>query len=686
MSGGQALVAALPDARSVVARRPLLAALALPLGAGLCAFAVYVATLAPTIGYLDGPELSAAVLTLGVAHPTGYPLYTLLGHGFAQLVAVGDPAWRLNLLSALCGGLAVALLVAVARKLSGSAPGAWLAGMLFAFSSSFWSQCTIVEVYALHALLVALVLGCWLRFDERGGPRELAALAAVSGLALTHHLMTLLLGPALALGVLARWRGWLSPRALLVAALCLVAPLALYLYLPVAAGRDPLVNWGDPSTPARFWLHVSGAQYHGLVEAPRSVVALLVAYVRGLSSEFGVPLVGLALLGLARARRQARRFAVLGLAFASSLGFAISYGVADPEPFFLSANLVLSLFTACGAAFAIERAGASWPRCAATLRALCWLAPLLVLLGNFREQDRRDDYEAHDRAMAVLSTAPPDATLLTQGSRGYPPVYASLVEGVRPDVEVVDMYLRVRNRYASALERVRHAPLPAGWTRDMAVAVAAAQQQGGRRPLLLWPEAPDLDWSALGLFRVRGGIVDRLLREPPDLRAPRAKDASPTRERSPIAFRGGPALVALDARRAGRPARIAAGTPLELEYRWRLGEASGNGPLSVTTLLAHPNGDVVEASKGAPVFAREHPLGQGAGLARYRPGELIAERRLVLVPRAVAAGAYSLWVGLRAGDRWLPLDDGRAFAPALQLEVLPPRPALWRAVAPAPSD
>ena len=81
----------------------------LPATAGALGLAIYVAILAPTVVDLDSPELSAAALTLGVPHPTGYPLFMLLGHAWTQVFAVGDPAWRVNLLSALFGAGAVAV-------------------------------------------------------------------------------------------------------------------------------------------------------------------------------------------------------------------------------------------------------------------------------------------------------------------------------------------------------------------------------------------------------------------------------------------------------------------------------------------------------------------------------------------------------------------------------------------------
>ena len=83
----------------------------LPVAAGVVSAGVYLATLRPTVASpRDAAELALAAITLGIPHPTGYPLYMLLGHGWVELFAFGDPGWRLNVFSALCTGGAIALL------------------------------------------------------------------------------------------------------------------------------------------------------------------------------------------------------------------------------------------------------------------------------------------------------------------------------------------------------------------------------------------------------------------------------------------------------------------------------------------------------------------------------------------------------------------------------------------------
>src|SRR5579859_4626763 len=98
-----------------------LRALAL-LPAGL-ALVLYLATCSPTINFLDSGELTTVAWTLGIAHPPGYPLYTLISSAFIQL-PLGPPAWRMNLLSALFAAGAVGLFYGlVADTLLGAGAG-----------------------------------------------------------------------------------------------------------------------------------------------------------------------------------------------------------------------------------------------------------------------------------------------------------------------------------------------------------------------------------------------------------------------------------------------------------------------------------------------------------------------------------------------------------------------------------
>ncbi|NJN93791.1 MAG: DUF2723 domain-containing protein [Anaerolineales bacterium] len=196
-------------------------------GIALAAFLLYLSTLAPTVLEADGGEFQFVPWLPGIAHPTGYPLYVLLGWLWTHLLPLGEVAWRMNLLSAVLAAIAVGLTYGVARQLldrtlpDSPVPARILAAAVsaasFAASHTFWSQAVMAEVYALHALFVAAIL--WLalryRFTERSsaasdskdipprfaGRNDMAGklLALTIGLSLTHHRTVVLLLPALAL-------------------------------------------------------------------------------------------------------------------------------------------------------------------------------------------------------------------------------------------------------------------------------------------------------------------------------------------------------------------------------------------------------------------------------------------------------------------------------------------------------
>ena len=123
---------------------------------------VYGLTLAPSVQQIDSGELAAVQSTLGIAHPTGYPLFTLAGHLVSRLPLGIPKILQLNLLVALWCILAVSFFFITTRQWlsrfqapeepSSSTLAATCAGLFLAFSATFWVQATSVEVYSLHIL------------------------------------------------------------------------------------------------------------------------------------------------------------------------------------------------------------------------------------------------------------------------------------------------------------------------------------------------------------------------------------------------------------------------------------------------------------------------------------------------------------------------------------------------------
>lgn len=282
------------------------AALTMAAVAALSFFA-YWSTACRTIYWGDGIELTAVSAILGVAHPTGYPLFSLLGKIFAQ-VPIGTIAFRLNLMSALTGSILAALVAAILWRLLPvlttverdrlvvRASLSAAAGLTVAFSQTIWYHAGLTEVYLLSAAIFAGVVLVALNAVETRSIRLFLAAVFLTGVgACNHAAIAFVLFPALAL--LGVWllippaepvkrgkRRLAAPREALSvrlgrlglpAILLVFAGLSAYLYMPLRAAKQPRLNWGNPSTVKNFLWSVRGGEFRRfyMLKVPMWLVA-----------------------------------------------------------------------------------------------------------------------------------------------------------------------------------------------------------------------------------------------------------------------------------------------------------------------------------------------------------------------------------------------------------------------------
>ena len=127
---------------------------------GVSALALYIRTLAPSLLWGDSAEFQTLSYTLGMTHPSGYMTQIMLGKLFTY-IPVGNIAYRVNLMSAFFGALAVALVYLIVRILGGRSIPGISASMMLALTPFFWWRALIAESYAPAAGMVATI---WLLF------------------------------------------------------------------------------------------------------------------------------------------------------------------------------------------------------------------------------------------------------------------------------------------------------------------------------------------------------------------------------------------------------------------------------------------------------------------------------------------------------------------------------------------
>ncbi len=429
--------------------------------AGAVPFSIFVGTASGMAHWLDTGEFVAAASDLGISHPPGHPLAGIV-LSFARVLPLGPLSFRVALLSALAAAGAAALLQRMTRhtldalglRRHSSDWLAFAASTWTALTFAWWFQAVRPEVYALEALLTAVILERAAFLESRFPIREAAPVrvAAVAlGLALAnHHFLALLvlpaLAPSLARVVLAR-----GARPLVQAAGFASLGLLLYAYLPLRAAQQPLLSWGDPTSPSRFYWVVSAQTFQRnqgagvplpLGERFGDVLVQLVLDMHGLT--FCVAALGLyVLMRFAKTRRLAVLFFLVTLVFVAArawLGFVRSNP--DALGYLLPAFMALGVLAAAGVGVFVGLFEQRYPKVALALVAALALGSFGQLwrhyeqasLARFHVADTFDDHLVRSLPTgAVVLLYAPQSVFRVAGSQGE--------ERLRPDITFVPMPL-----------------------------------------------------------------------------------------------------------------------------------------------------------------------------------------------------------------------------------------------------
>ena len=380
------------------------------------AFVAYTQTLLPGVDLGDTGGFQAAVLWPDTSARQAYPLYYQLARPFVGALSPGNPARGLNLFSAVSAAVAAGLLAWISGLVTRSAAAGAAAGLLFAFSLTFWTNAIIAEVYALHLALIGLCLVALRAFANRPTTPRLALFLAIYATAFGNHLLMILLLPAFTVFLFAVHP---SPRQLFRP-----ATIAMAVAFAIAGALQYLPNalavwWAFDAPPrftdrlAAFWFDTTKADWRQTMvlgvdsSELRDRVAMWWWDAR---QQFGAAGLAVAAAGAVRLWWLSHQWALLvWIASAVSMVFALTYNVGDAHVFFLPVHFF--------AAFAVAAAVAPSSR-----RRLALALPLLVIAysgwrawDTWPVADRHNDARG-DQLVAGLTAGVDDRTsvLVTQ--------------------------------------------------------------------------------------------------------------------------------------------------------------------------------------------------------------------------------------------------------------------------------
>lgn len=464
-------------------------------------FVVYALTAAPGVMFTDSGELAGACASLGVAHPTGYPLFVMLGHIWSLLPLPFSIIYKLNLFAAFCTALSAGMVFLLSQEVlrflpqAGKIPSTELKGkkqdkkakikaeshspivvpelqathtlialataLSYTFARTVWAQATSIEVYSLHLLMMTTVLYLGVKGASMNSRRLLMLAALALGLSFTNHLTTIALilpltslffyrpGHGLDISA-ARRKDYLILLALVIS--CAV----VYISLVLRSGADAWFNWGAVHRSwESFSYHVFGKQYGVWLFSdnpgeytPSFQLEKFIGLIPWQTGILGVPLFLWGIVQLwQRSKQMLLPFALMLLWFI----FAINYCIHDIDSYFLICFIALLLMAAVGAYTLVEQ----FSQYRKVLVAAVFLLPLVNLGTNWQVSNQRDNVLVHEYVKMMVDPLPPNAVLISQQWDNFCSAfwYLQQVEGYRRDVVLIEKELLRRTWYPGQLLR-----------------------------------------------------------------------------------------------------------------------------------------------------------------------------------------------------------------------------------------
>ena len=455
----------------------------------VAALCLYTATLNADVQPADSGEFQVAAILLGIPHPPGYPLFTILGWLFAQ-VPLGSPFARVSFLSVVASAVTLVLVSLTTQRLilarpnqaGSSSPNRMrdelialgaglLAALALGLSTTFWAQATTTNIRSLTALFTALMLFAVVQLNHASESSSIGAgklrcvllFALALGLGVGHHVSLIFVGGALGILVLILLvRGRLGWRGAMWAALVLALTQLVWLYLPIRDAAGARFAPGNLNSLSGLLFHIFARGFAGdmlAFAAPEFLFDRLSVLPTLFLFEFSWPLLLVALVGaLALVWRRRRMGIALVAAFVLHLFITITYRAPQTVEYALPAWVILCVLFGAGGGMLARGVNEGLPRLLnqwGQVKARAWLVAglpvlLFALLAGVLVRDGllrlpsfvalARDRSTRTAATDLLAQVAPNSTVLAQWHQATALWALQDVEGLRRDVRVDYVY------------------------------------------------------------------------------------------------------------------------------------------------------------------------------------------------------------------------------------------------------
>lgn len=434
-------------------------------------FIIYILTLAPDVYFTDSGELASVATSLGIAHPTGYPLFTLVGYLWANLLP-WSAIYNLNLMAAFfTAGSAVFLYLNVLnisskfRFVRGLARASYeldnhilslFITLGYSFALTTWQQATSVEVYSLQLFIVNIFLFIIFKayYSETKSDKYLILSGFILGLGFANHLTSFMLIPAGLIIFFTKTKKYDSKAKYKLLAIVVASTLLgvmLYLYLPLRSAQSPIFNWGEVHRSFdKFMYHVTGAQYQVWMFSGDDTIwkgnlKLFFELIPSQITWIGIIFSFYGLYVLYRGDK-----VVLSVLLSTALlcvFYSMNYSIHDIDSYFVTAYIAIAIIVAISAKQLVNHNN--------KLIYIFAFIPLFNLYSNYEKADLSDDNTVSEYYRLVTQSAQKDAIIISSQWDFWVSAfwYKEKIEGKRSDIILIEKELLRRTWYVNSLQQ-----------------------------------------------------------------------------------------------------------------------------------------------------------------------------------------------------------------------------------------
>lgn len=445
---------------------------------------IYISNLSRSVYGGDVGDLVTAAYTGGIAHPPGYPLFTVLGWLLTRLTPFINmpPAFLVGLISAISSALGVALYYQLTLMLIKDRFIALISSLILAFTYLFWFYAEIAEVFALNNLFAVILLFCAALYRQTGYKKYFYLFALFAGLAIFHHQTIVLIFPSLLIIIFSQlWRLIRKDRRTVGIGFALgLVGLIPYLYPVIASLSHPPIDWLNMKNNWDFQSLIDfilrkryGTFQAGTFFNPTfsERVLILKNYLVTIGTQLTPPVIFLVIVGLMYSLKRNFVFSLAillayvltGPFFVTYAGFPLEsvfrFGIT--ERFMSLSAVILMIFFPFGLYYFLSLLGKVVRKEFLTLiTCVFFILPLTLFILNFPKTDLSDVWIGDEFGRDYMQTLPKNSLVFLSGDTNlFNTWYMHYALHVRPDLTVLNSLDPIQSNKTLALrfQHMRHA-------------------------------------------------------------------------------------------------------------------------------------------------------------------------------------------------------------------------------------